>query len=84
MSSWHFEKQDGIAFVLIYYTKRDIYYYMRDEELERFWKRAEDGGRKSFRFDELDEEFFFKSTNGYYITYLEMLKKDLELRNDEE
>ena len=79
-----FEKQDGIAFVLIYFTKRDIYYYMRDEELERFWKRAEDGGRKSFRFDELDEEFFFKSTNGYYITYLEMLKKDLELRNDEE
>jgi len=79
-----FEKQDGIAFVLIYFTKRDIYYYMRDEELEKFWKRAEDGGRKSFRFDELDEEFFFKSTNGYYITYLEMLKKDLELRNDEE
>ena len=78
-----FEKQDGIAFILIYFTKRDIYYYMRDEELERFWKRAEDGGRKSFRYDELDEEFFFKSTNGYYIPYLEMLKKDLELRDDE-
>jgi recombination protein U len=78
-----FEKQDGIAFILIYFTKRDIYYYMRDEELERFWKRAEDGGRKSFRYDELDEEFFFKSTNGYYISYLEMLKKDLELRDDE-
>jgi hypothetical protein len=31
----------------------------------------------------LDEEFFFKSTNGYYIPYLEMLKKDLELRDDE-
>lgn len=74
-----FEKQDGIAFILIYFTKRDIYYYMRDEELERFWKRAEDGGRKSFRYDELDEEFFFKSTNGYYIPYLEMLKKDLEV-----
>jgi recombination protein U len=78
-----FEKQDGIAFILIYFTKRDMYYYMRDEELERFWKRAEDGGRKSFRYDELDEEFFFKSTNGYYIPYLEMLKKDLELRDDE-
>ena len=78
-----FEKQDGIAFILIYFTKRDIYYYMRDEELERFWKRAEDGGRKSFRYDELDEAFFFKSTNGYYIPYLEMLKKDLEFRDDE-
>ena len=77
-----FEKQDGIAFILIYYTKRDIYYYMRDEELERFWKRAEDGGRKSFRFDELDEGFFFKSTNGYHIPYLDMINKDLALREE--
>ena len=77
-----FEKQEGIAFILIYFTKRDIYYYMRDEELERFWKRAEDGGRKSFRFDELDEDFFFKSSNGYYIPYLDMINKDLGLRDE--
>ena len=30
-----FEVQEGIAFILIYFTKRDIYYYMRDEELEK-------------------------------------------------
>ena len=72
-----FEKQKGIAFLLIYFTKRDIYYYMRDEELEKFWQRAEDGGRKSFRFDELDEGYFFKSQKGYYIPYLDMLNKDL-------
>ena len=76
-----FEKQDGVAFILIYFTKRDIYYYMRDEELEKFWKRAEDGGRKSFRLDELNEDFFFKSSKGYYIPYLDMLQKDLELRD---
>ena len=76
-----FEKQDGVAFILIYFTKRDIYYYMRDEELEKFWTRAEDGGRKSFRLDELNEGFFFKSSKGYYIPYLEMLQKDLELRD---
>ena len=76
-----FEKQDGVAFILIYFTKRDIYYYMRNEELEKFWKRAEDGGRKSFRLDELNEDFFFKSSKGYYIPYLDMLQKDLELRD---
>ena len=75
-----FEQQEGIAFILIYFTKRDIYYYLRDEELEKYWKRAEDGGRKSFRFDELDKDYFFKSTNGYYIPYLNMLQKDLESR----
>ena len=77
-----FEKQQGIAFILIYFTKRDIYYYMRDEELEKFWKRAEEGGRKSFRLDELDEDFFFKSSNGYYIPYLDMINKDLGLRDE--
>lgn len=30
---------------------------MRFEELYRFWMRAQNGGRKSFRFDELDERF---------------------------
>ncbi len=76
-----FEVQEGIAFILIYFTKRDIYYYMRDEELEKYWKRAEDGGRKSFRIDELDEEYFFKSKNGFYIPYLELLNRDLASRD---
>ena len=75
-----FEAQDGIAFILIYFSKRDIYYYLRDSELEKYWKRAEEGGRKSFRMDELDPTYFFKSSNGYYIPYLEMLNKDLGSR----
>ena len=75
-----FEAQEGIAFILIYFSKRDIYYYLRDVELEKFWKRAEEGGRKSFRFDELDEGYFFKSVNNYYIPFLDMLNKDLGSR----
>ena len=75
-----FEAQEGIAFILIYFSKRDIYYYLRDCELEKFWKRAEEGGRKSFRFDELDEEYFFKSVNNYYVPFLDMMNKDLGSR----
>ncbi len=75
-----FEAQEGIAFILIYFSKRDIYYYLRDCELEKFWKRAEEGGRKSFRYDELDEAYFFKSVNNYYIPFLDMMNKDLGSR----
>ena len=75
-----FEAQEGIAFILIYFSKRDIYYYLRDCELEKYWKRAEEGGRKSFRFDELDEGYFFKSINNYYVPFLDMLNKDLGSR----
>lgn len=79
-----FEKQDGAAFLVIYFKHKDIYYYMRNIELARFWKRAEEGGRKSIHFDELDEGYFFKSRNGFFVPYLDMLKKDLEERGGDE
>lgn len=76
----NYEKQDGIAFILISYTHRNEFYYMRFEELYKFWKRKLEGGRKSFRYEELDTNFFLKETRGYFIPYLEMLQKDLEDR----
>ena len=76
----NFEKQDGIAFFLIFYTKRDLYYYLRFEKLMEFWNRAEEGGRKSFRFEELEEEFFLEKEPGVLVPYLSGLKKDLDLR----
>ena len=78
----NFEKQQGIAFILIYYSSRNILYYMRFEELYRFWMRAQNGGRKSFRFDELDERFFMKFFRGCYVPYLDALNLDLELRDE--
>ena len=54
-----FEAQDGIAFLIISYKKRDCYYYMRFCELERFWQRAVQGGRKSIAFSELSSNYFF-------------------------
>lgn len=76
----NYEKQDGVAFILISYTHRNEFYYMRFEELYKFWKRKLEGGRKSFRYEELDINFFLKETRGYFIPYLEMLQKDLENR----
>ena len=77
-----FEKQGGIAFILIYYISRNILYYMRFEELYRFWMRAKEGGRKSFRFDELDSRFFLEFMRGCYVPYLDAMNLDLELREE--
>ena len=38
------EKQQGISFLLIYYTARNEMYYMRFEEVAKFWNRAMTGG----------------------------------------
>ncbi|MCI8292822.1 MAG: Holliday junction resolvase RecU [Hespellia sp.] len=77
-----FEKQDGIAFLMIYFTSKDILYYMRFQELKQFWNRAETGGRKSFRIEELTPQFFFPLQRGNMIPYLNYIQKDLELRED--
>ena len=38
-----FEHQDGIAFILIYYSERNELYYMRFEEMIRFWSHLSGG-----------------------------------------
>lgn len=75
-----FEKQDGISFLIIYYSDKNLFYYMRYQEILTFWNRMQDGGRKSFRFDELTEEFFLKIDKGYIIPYLDGIQEDLKLR----
>ena len=75
-----FEKQNGIAFFLIYYTHRDIMYYLSLRELMTFWTRMEQGGRKSFRFDELSQQYFFHKKGGFVVPYLDMIQHDLNDR----
>lgn len=76
-----FEKQDGIAFILIYFTHRDEFYYLRFADLYSFWQRAEEGGRKSFRYEELNASYFLPKVSGILVPYLQALQKDLEARD---
>jgi len=73
-----YEKQGGIAFFLIHYTHKDVLYYLPYTHLLRFWNRAKEGGRKSFRFEELDPGYIIPKRSGILIPYLDMLQKDLE------
>ncbi len=75
-----FEKQGGLAFLLLYFTHREEFYYLTYEKLMGFWNRGKEGGRKSFRYEELDPEFFFQRGNGVLIPYLDYLQKDLNQR----
>ena len=77
-----FEQQGGVSFLLIYYSARNRLYYMRFEELKRFWNRSKEGGRKSFRMEELEKAFFMDMKDGFYIPYLDMMNRDLELRDE--
>lgn len=76
----NFEQQDGVSFLVIFYSHRNEFYYLRYEKLMEFWNRAQEGGRKSFRYEELEPKFFFHSKGGILVPYLETMQKDLEMR----
>ncbi len=77
----NFERQQGIAFILISFTHRNQFYYLRLSELKKFWERAENGGRKSFRYEELEPEYFLPQVSGVLVPYLDALQKDLAARD---
>ena len=76
-----FEKQGGISFLLIYYSTRDELYYMRYEQIRKFWDRGKSGGRRSFRYKELEQGWFMKLRQGYFVPDLDMIQKDLDGRD---
>lgn len=76
-----FEHQQGVAFILISYTQREEFYYLRFSDLKRFWDRAKEGGRKSFRYEELDPVFFLPKESGILVPYLPVLQRDLDTRD---
>ena len=67
--------------MLIYYSSRNLAYYMRFEEVQHFWNRAARGGRKSIRFEELDPLYFLELKQGFFIPYLDAMNRDLEARD---
>ena len=77
-----FEEQNGVAFFLIYFTSLDEFYYLPYRNLRVFWDRAQAGGRKSFRHDELDPKYVIKKhkDSGLLIPYLDAMQIDLEER----
>ena len=76
-----FEQQGGIAFFLIFFSHADRFYYLPFRDLMVFWKRMENGGRKSFRREELKEEFYLPKQSGFLVPYLEGIQQDLKMRD---
>lgn len=75
-----FEEQGGIAFIILHWTALDEIDYIPFDQLFGFWKRMQDGGRKSFTYDETDHSWQIGRKRDVLVHYLEMIQKDLERR----
>lgn len=76
-----FEKQGGVAFLILFYTGRNEIFYLPYAQMRRFWDRGKAGGRKSFTYEELDQNFLLHGHGGILVPYLEALSKDLDMRD---
>lgn len=76
-----FEKQGGIAFLVLFFSMRNELFYLTYKDMMVFWERAQNGGRKSFRYMELDQNYYLEPKNGLLVPYLDGLAKDLESRD---
>jgi recombination protein U len=76
-----FERQEGIAFLLIYFKAQEIFYYLPFVEMKKYWERAQNGGRKSFRYDDLDPHYQISTYDGVMLHYLDMINRDLQNRD---
>ena len=76
------ERQKGISFLLIYYTERGEVYYLPFRDLKRFWERMQQGGRKSFTFDEIDRTYRVEVRREVFVLFLEALQLDLLSRDE--
>ena len=77
----NFEKQGGISFLIIFYSARNELFYLTYKDMMKFWNRAQEGGRKSFRYEELDQDYYIQPKNGILVPYLETLQIDLDSRD---
>ena len=76
-----FEEQGGISFIILSYTVKNEIYYLPFDEILRFWTRMEEGGRKSFTYEEEDKSWQIRSCRDIFVHYLEMIQKDLDRRD---
>ena len=74
--------KDGVSFILVSYTGLEEMYYVPFRHVEKFWRRMEEGGRKSFTYDEVDKAFRVRAFREFFVHYLEAMQRDLELRED--
>ena len=76
MTEW--EQQGGIAFIILYYSQRGEAYYIPLCHILTFWNRGQQGGRKSFTYEEIDKSYAINMTGGIYLHYLEKIQQDMD------
>ncbi len=68
-----FEKQSGIAFLLVHFRFADEIYFLPFKSLKEYYDEASNGGRKSIPYDAFLEKYKVRNAHGFTVHYLEQI-----------
>ena len=75
-----FEKQRGLAFLIVHFSAQSQFFFLPFTALKNHWDKARGGGRKSIPIDAFDRRLAIHNKEGCYIHYLEAINTYLEIR----
>ena len=68
-----FNRQDGVAFLLVHFSAYGKYFFLPMETLSKYWSEAEAGGRKSIPYSAFEEKYEVSFERNSIVNYLEAL-----------
>ncbi len=77
-----FQKQEGIAFIVVYFTNHELFYLLPFDVIEVYWDKSQNGGRKSIPMSAFDERLKIRGKSGYLVHYLEALSAYLAINTE--
>ncbi len=79
-----FQKQQGIAFLLVHFSALGEYYFLPLETLRTYWQAAQQGGRKSIPYMAFAKKYQIKLQGNGVLHYLETIACYLEEQEEKE
>jgi len=66
-----FQKQQGLAFLLVSFKLSGEYFYLPFDILKDYWQKSSEGGRKSIPYEAFDKHLLIRSKGKFLLHYLE-------------
>ena len=66
-----FNKQGGIAFLLVYFSVYGKYFFLPIDSLKAFWQKSQNGGRKSIPYNAFEPKYELRLEKDSVLNYLE-------------
>lgn len=73
-----FTKQEGVAFLLVYFSRYNESYFIDFETVKTYYDHAAKGGRKSIPYSSMNQRYKIERAGGYLLHYLEALSAYME------